>query len=206
MSEFDSAIHMSQFALAFVGIGLLLSIVGFLHFVPVLAHWDVRSFHIIHTRLRGYSGLFRHIWPLGTTPVSILLILIIYISSWQAGFSATLIYIFAAFLEGVIKLKVQRPRPFEALTNVQMRQPRQPHDPSHPSGDAMRVWFLALIFPLSFALPWPALAVSTLSAVTLSLGRIALGVHYPLDVVGGAGLGFMAAGSAVIIYRLAIGS
>ena len=191
-------------ALWFIGGGLLLSIVALLHLTPSFNRWDARSFQILHIRLRGFSNFFRYIWPLGTTPVAILLILIIYISSWQAWLAATLTYILAASLERVIKLKTHRPRPFEALSDVKMRQPREPRDPSHPSGDAMRVWFLALIFPQFFELPWPALTLAILTAASLSLGRIALGVHYPLDVVGGAGLGILAAGIAVAGCQLAV--
>ena len=75
-------------------------------------------------------------------------------------------------------------------------------DPSHPSGDTLRVWLLALIFPLAFALPWPVFVLSILMAITLSLGRITLGVHYPLDVIGGIGLGFLSTGIAVISYQI----
>jgi len=203
-AEFSFAIQILQSAVWMIGIGLLLFITGLLHLNPTFNRWDVRSFRCLHKRLRRYSGFFRYIWPLGTTPVAIMLILIIYTASWQAGLAASLTYFLAAFLERVIKLKIRRPRPFETFTDVQMHQPHQPRDPSHPSGDSLRVWFLALIFPLSFALPWSALALTILVAATLSLGRIALGVHYPFDVISGAGLGILSAGIAVTGHQLAV--
>jgi membrane-associated phospholipid phosphatase len=187
-----------------MGIGCLLTTLGLLHRQPALARWDARAFQIWHAQLRRYAGFFRYLWPLGTTPVGIVLILIIYLASWQAGFVATLTYILAAMLERSIKMRFQRPRPFTALADVKMCQPSQPHDPSHPSGDTLRVWFLALIFPWTFVLPWPATLLTCTIAVILSLGRIALGVHYPLDVLGGAGLGLLAAVFFTIVYQLAV--
>ncbi len=191
-------------AIALTGIGFLLVIAGLLHRTRTFSQWDAQTFLFLHTRLRRYSGFFRYIWPLGTTPVGIMLILIIFITSWQAGLIVALLYLITAIFERAIKLKVSRPRPFETLPGVVMSQPKNPRDPSHPSGDTLRVWFLALIFPLAFGLPWPVLALTITVALTLSLGRIALGVHYPLDVVGGAGLGSLAAGIAVISYQLAV--
>ncbi len=68
----------------------------------------------------------------------------------------------------------------------------------------MRIWFLALVFPLAFGLPWPVFALTCTVALTLSLGRFALGVHYPLDVIGGAGLGIFFTGLSIIGYYLVI--
>ena len=185
-----------------IGIGFLMMITGFLHLNLAFASWDARTFQYIHIRLQPYSDFFRYIRPLGTVPVGILLILIIYISSWQAGLVATLTFILSAILERAIKMTLLRPRPFATLSDVKMGQPLKPQDPSHPSGDTLRVWLLALIFPLAFALPWPVFVLSILMAITLSLGRITLGVHYPLDVIGGIGLGFLSTGIAVISYQI----
>jgi membrane-associated phospholipid phosphatase len=45
---------------------------------------------------------------------------------------------------------------------------------------------------LNWYLPFAAVAVAL--AMLISLGRIAMGVHFPLDVLGGAGLGLFFAG------------
>lgn len=191
-------------AIALMGIGFFLVILGLLHQTSTLGHWDAHTFLILHTRLRRNSSFFRYLWPLGTVPVGITLILIMFMASWQIGLIAALIYLLAAIIEWVIKRKVKRPRPFETLPGVVMAQPKNPSDASHPSGDTMRVWFLALVFPLAFVLPWPVLALTCIVALTLSLGRIALGVHYPLDVVGGAGLGILFTGISIFSYLLII--
>jgi undecaprenyl-diphosphatase len=191
-------------AFLFCGSGLLLVIIGFLHQTSALSRWDAETFLFLHIRLRRYTSFFRYVWPLGTVPVGITLILIMFMASWQAGFSAALMYGLAAIIEWAIKRKIGRPRPFKTLPGVVMSQPKNPGDASHPSGDAMRVWFLALVFPLAFGLPWPVTALTCTVALTLSLGRIAMGVHYPLDVIDGAGLGILFTGLAIICYHVII--
>ena len=90
-------------ALCFLGLGSLLVIIGLLHQTNALSHWDAQTFLRLHTQLRPYTGFFRYIWPLGTVPVGITLILIMFIASWQAGLSATLMYLLAAIIEWAIK-------------------------------------------------------------------------------------------------------
>jgi undecaprenyl-diphosphatase len=189
-------------AFLLIGFGLVLVIIGLLHNTVTLSQWDAETFLFLHTRLRRYTSFFRYIWPLGTVPVGIMLILIMFMASWQAGLSAALMYGLAALVEWAIKRKISRPRPFMTLPAVVMSQPRKPGDAAHPSGDAMRVWFLAMVFPLAFGLPWPVYALTCTVALTLSLGRIAMGVHYPLDVIGGAGLGTLFTGLSIISYYL----
>ena len=185
-----------------IGFGSILLIVGLFHRRSLLAKWDTGTFQILHNRLQPSAHFFRFVWPLGTTPVAVLLILILYIPGWKIGTIITLAYGVAALIERGLKLKMKRERPFQGLPDVRMQQPTQPRDPSHPSGDALRVWFLALVFPAAFGLLFPAYIFSLTVAFTLSLGRIALGVHFPLDIIGGAGLGILAAGISILVFQL----
>jgi len=187
-----------------IGMGALLFILGLNHRQDVLAKWDTLGFQWLHPRLRRYSSFFRFVWPLGTTPVCIVLLAIIFIAGWQVGLITALSYLVVASIEHLIKRKYSRARPAEVLSDVQVQQPKHPHDASHPSGDTLRAWFLALVFPTAFGLPWPATLLSGTIAVILSLGRISLGVHYPLDVLGGAGLGLLTAGFSIIAYQFAV--
>jgi len=61
-----------------------------------------------------------------------------------------LFFCIIACIERSLKLMVKRPRPFSVLPGVQMSQPQKPHDPSHPSGDSMRIWYLAFVIPMAF--------------------------------------------------------
>ena len=130
------------------GLGVFMMIFGLSYRSPAFHKIDIRTFQYLHAKLRVHNNFFQYIWPLGTTPVAILLISITYLVSWQAGLIVTLVYCFVAIIEHTIKLKLNRKRPFQTLPDTIMSQPKSPADPSHPSGDAMRVWFLALVFPL----------------------------------------------------------
>ena len=194
--------ELAVFSIWLIGFGILFVFLGLLHQIPAIKRWDYSTFLCVNNRFRSQTGFFRFVWPLGTTPVGVMLILIIFIASSQVALIVGLVYLMIAILERVIKFKVRRPRPFETITGVAMNQPKTPKDPSHPSGDSMRVWFLAFIFPLAFGLSWPVFMFTILIAIILSLGRIVLGVHYPLDVVGGTGLGLLATGITLISSQL----
>jgi undecaprenyl-diphosphatase len=191
-------------AILIIVIGVVLFTTGLFHRSSTLARWDEGVFQTIYGNLHRYRGFFRYMWPLGTTPVAVVLIAMTFIISIQIGLVTTVVFALATVLERTVKMKFRRPRPFGALSDVTMYQPRQPRDPSHPSGDALRVWFLALVIPAAFGLSWPVYFLTCSIATILSLGRIVLGVHYPLDVLGGAGLGFLAAGLSVIVFQLAV--
>ncbi len=196
------AITNSPFTILIIGIAL--AVIGWLHQIPSVEFWDARTFEFLHHRLSRYAGFFRYIWPLGTTPVTVILIALVFVTSSRAGWLASGAYLIAAVIERTIKMSVKRARPFETLSNVNIQQPSRPHDPSYPSGDALRVWFLAILIPAVFGLSWPVYVATGLIATTLSLGRIALGVHYPLDVLGGTGLGLIATSATVISLQSSV--
>jgi undecaprenyl-diphosphatase len=180
----------------FVILGLFLFLVGLAHQYPSFVLWDQRSFFAIYhfTSRRQLNNLFRMLWPLGTTPTALILLMLIMILGNKSYIPTILIYLSAITVERIIKIKIKRPRPFTGISDVTMLQPRHPNDPSFPSGDALRVWFLAIVFSNTFKLPAHWYIIALLIALLITIGRITMGVHYPLDVIGGAGLGILFAG------------
>jgi len=187
-----------QFAGILLGSGLILSGCGLLYRIASVQSQDQRFFSFLHLGLVKIIPFFRLVWPMGKTWFMVPMLGILCFSGWLSGFWAALFFCIIACIERSLKLMVKRPRPFSILPDVQMSQPQKPQDPSHPSGDSMRIWYLAFVIPMAFGLPWTLLVLFCCIAILVSLGRIALGVHFPLDVMGGMGLGLIGAG----LYQL----
>lgn len=84
----------------------------------------------------------------------------------------------------------QRPRPFVGHPEVAHLFVQHATDPSFPSDHATAAFAIAVSILLRSR---PAGLVALVMAVLVAVGRVAVGVHYPGDVLGGALLGSAAA-------------
>jgi undecaprenyl-diphosphatase len=101
-----------------------------------------------------------------------------------AGLSALLALAVAHLISGMW----DRPRPFEAHHVHLFVSPST--DPSFPSDHATAAFAIAVALLLrNKRVGWIALAM----AIVVCVSRIAVGVHYPSDVLGGALIGSLAA-------------
>src|SRR6516164_3733307 len=98
-------------------------------------------------------------------------------------------------LANAAKVIANRPRPYQVVADAVLRQPPA-HGTSFPSSHtAVTVAVVIAFVPF---LPRALAAAAIAYAVLLGWSRVYLGVHYPLDVLGGAGIG-MAVGGATLL-------
>lgn len=105
-------------------------------------------------------------------------------------------FLASGFITFALKETVNRERPF--VTYPDIEQATTATEPSFPSGHASLAFATAT--SLSMAYPkWYIIAPSFAWASAVGYSRMALGVHYPSDVLAGAIIG---SGSAYLCYKL----
>jgi undecaprenyl-diphosphatase len=139
----------------------------------------------------SYAGQFGLIW------IVIALLLAVFHRRW-GPFALTVIAIALADASARgLKALIDRPRP-----PVRYAKPEPlvetPHDASFPSGHAATSFAAATM--LSFAFPRLRLPLVLLAAA-IAFSRVYVGVHYPLDVIGGAALGVVVAAVLAWLVR-----
>lgn len=96
-----------------------------------------------------------------------------------------------------MKNVVNRKRPYKALTDVHTVGSTE-RSASFPSGHTSSAFTVATMLSLNYP-KWYVIAPSFVWAGLAGYSRMAMGMHYPSDVLMGAAIG---AGSAYLIYKL----
>ena len=98
-------------------------------------------------------------------------------------------------LANLAKAMADRPRPYEVIAGALLRQ--QPaHGTSFPSSHTAIT--VAVVIALLPFLPRAMAGVVIAYAVLVGWSRVYLGVHYPLDILGGAGIGIAVGGVTML--------
>ena len=163
--------------------------------------WDVSLFRILNevppavaSVLTPLSHLFR---PAG------IVIVVVLIAGFVVAWTRSVLPVAAGAvaagvawaLANLAKAIADRPRPYQVVADAVLRQ--QPaHGTSFPSSHTAVT--VAVVIALLPFLPRVLAGVAIGYAVLVGWSRVYLGVHYPLDVLAGAGIG-MAVGGAVLL-------
>ncbi len=98
-------------------------------------------------------------------------------------------------LASVAKAAADRPRPYEVLADAVLRQQSALGTSFPSSHTAVAVAVVVALLPF---VPRPLGIAAIACAVLVGWSRIYLGVHYPLDVLAGAGIG-LAVGAVALV-------
>lgn len=166
--------------------------------IAVTAGWTVPLDQAMVAAVAGHrtdllNNLAINVTSLGSAPVVVVIALLVTLYALASGRQRVVLALFwtplSFFLDSVLKLVFQHPRPTQAIIAI-------PDSYSFPSGHAVAASALYITLALIAAhgerrqrprriLIWSGVAV----AVLVAWSRVYLGVHYFSDVIGGLLLG-----------------
>ena len=184
-------------AVLLTGLGAALFAVAALLLKAEAVGWDVSLFRILNqvpAAAASVLTLLSHLFlPAGILAVVVLAVVYVVARNRSvlpvaAGAVAASL---AWGLAHVAKAVADRPRPYEVMAGAVLRQ--QPaHGTSFPSSHTAVTLAVAIALAPFLARPFAAAGIGY--AVLVGWSRVYLGVHYPLDVLAGAGIGMAAGG------------
>ena len=159
---------------------------------------EVSIFQAVNELPQGYHAF---IWPFmqyGTFITIPVLALIAFAFrrfrlGWALLLAGTSVYLLAL----VVKQVVERGRPGWLLKGVETRERFGAESLGFPSGHAAVAAALTVVVAVHLSKRWAIAAIALASVVVF--GRMYVGAHLPLDLVGGAALGAIAGGVANLL-------
>jgi membrane-associated phospholipid phosphatase len=170
--------------------------------------WDVRLFRILNQVPPAVASVLTPLSRL-FLPVGIVVVVVLTVGYVVARTRSVLPLAAGAISAGaawalahVAKALADRPRPYEVVAGAVLRQ--QPaHGTSFPSSHTAVT--LAVVIALAAFLPRALAAVAVTYAVLVGWSRVYLGVHYPLDILAGAGIGLAVGGAVLLALGVLLG-
>ncbi len=176
-------------------LGSILGVLVALTVFAALAHswlltWDEPFSDAL--RSERWAWLWKTVTILGATELAITVSLLVGVLLWNRCRALAVLYP-AAVLAGMgvnvlLKFLVDRPRPEDAVTGIAL--------PSFPSGHAIQATLLLGLLPPAIYLLtrrawvfWVTTGVLGLGIAGVAFSRVALGAHWPSDVVAGVLIG-----------------
>ncbi len=185
-------------------LGLILILLGFMHMFDEVVSLEVSIVRYVQQISKWKPLLFflKEVWFFGRSSFALILLVFLVCINWKTGLIAAGVFLVFVGIEYLIKTLYFRKRPYAAHQGIAMLQPLEPLDSSFPSGDTMRVWYLALIISASAGDTTSFLTGTITLAILVTLGRLVMGVHYLTDTLAGAGLGILGAGTTIWLWNL----
>ncbi len=147
---------------------------------------------------RAIGGPLELVQPLGTLGAGLVLTALVAVVTLRPR--ATLAVLLASLaawrLDNVVKGLTERPRPPAVLHDITLRDEAATGF-GFPSGHTTVAFALAAVLHPLLPSPWRWLVWGLAAAV--AVGRIYVGAHFPMDVVGGAALGIVVGGAAGLL-------
>jgi len=145
--------------------------------------------------LAGGNPILDRIMIFFTILTGVYVIFLVAIPLWWRGlraatFDVLLLLAITIVATEAIKYLVDRPRPCDALANVNTLAGYRcsaEFDPAFPSGHASRAFAVAAFLTIRFR--WRLGIPAGAFAVLAGISRVYLGLHWPSDVLGGAAVG-----------------
>lgn len=144
-------------------------------------------------------------WQTLTLPGNALVALVL-LAAWvrhrpQWVWAALVASVPAAIVIRTVKALAHSPRPPAVIPPDQIHVigPHYMHS-SFPSGDALTIFVLVTVACFAFKRPWARIAVIT-AGTLVAMSRIVIGVHWPIDVLVGAGTGACCAALGTMVAR-----
>ena len=183
----------------FVGIGVL--VLSAAAAAAPLTGAETQAFRVVNDLP---DSLYPFVWPLmqyGTfITIPALTLVAIAIRRYRAAAALAVSGIGVYLLARVVKAAVERGRPGSLLADVHAREVFGEGSLGFPSGHAAVAAALAFTGGIYFG-GW-AFWVGVALAIVVSLGRLYVGAHLPLDVIGGAALGIIAGSVAHMVIGI----
>lgn len=168
-----------------------------------LSKTDQQIFTLLFlNRIACYKNFYRAISKTGDGLLYALITIAILLFDQTTGYTFFFVTVTAYAIERplylLLKNTIRRERPFETLR--QFTAQVKPSDKfSLPSGHTAGAFVMATLLDMFY----PGIAVFAYGwAITIGFSRIALGVHYPGDIIAGALLGISAAHCGSFLYNI----
>ena len=180
------------------GLGAALFGMSAILLIAGAVRWDVRLFGFLNQVPAALAAVLTPLSHL-FLPAGIVTVVVVTVGYVVARTHSVLPVAAAAVAAGaawalahVAKAIADRPRPYDVVAVAVLRQ--QPaHGTSFPSSHTAVT--VAVVIALVPFLPRVLAAVAIAYAILVGWSRVYLGVHYPLDVLGGAGIGIAVGGA-----------